>query len=179
MKQKLRKANFAAIRALSVQERLDASQSIRDQLAALPEFIGANTVFSYLPLPSEPDLTPLIDEARSWCFSRVLGENAMEFRVMEKLSLAVEGDHKIREPDPERCPLVAPGDAEIILVPGVGFDPENGNRLGRGKGHYDRYLARVREQSPRVTLVGVCFDCQLGEIPSEPHDQPMDIVVSG
>lgn len=103
----------------------------------------------------------------------------MEFRNMENLSLAIEGAFKIREPDPDRCPLVPPGDAEIILVPGVGFDPENGNRLGRGKGHYDRYLGQVRQQSPNVTVVGVCFDCQLGEIPSEPHDQPMDRVVSG
>lgn len=164
---------------MTMEERLSASRSICDQVSTLPEFIGAGTVFSYLPLPSEPDLTPLFDEARTWCFSRVLGEDSMEFRVMENLSLAVEGDYKIREPDPERCPLVAPGDAEIILVPGVGFDPENGNRLGRGKGHYDRYLSQVRRQSPRVTLVGVCFRCQLGKIPSEPHDQPMDRVISG
>ena len=54
----------------------------------------------------------------------------------------------------------------------MGFDAQ-GNRLGRGKGFYDRLLA-----SEGPLKVGVCFDFQFFErIPVEPHDRPVDRVV--
>ena len=62
---------------------------------------------------------------------------------------------------------------ELIVVPGVAYD-RCGNRVGRGKGFYDRLLA-----STHATKVGVGYDFQLvDDIDSEPHDVVMDLVVT-
>ncbi len=62
---------------------------------------------------------------------------------------------------------------ELIVVPGVAFD-RRGNRIGRGKGFYDRLLTETK-----ATTVGVGYDFQLvDDIDSEPHDVVMDLVVT-
>ena len=58
-------------------------------------------------------------------------------------------------------------------MPGVAFD-RKANRLGRGKGFYDRLLAQTH-----ALKIGICYDLQLlDEIPAEPHDIKMDIIVT-
>lgn len=64
---------------------------------------------------------------------------------------------------------------EAVLVPGLAFD-RDGRRLGRGGGHYDRFLARTR---PGCLRVGLCFEGQwLPAVPVEAHDQAVDAVVT-
>ncbi len=61
----------------------------------------------------------------------------------------------------------------FILVPGVGFSP-NGYRLGRGKGYYDKFLSKYTN----LFTIGVCFREQFYlDIPTEPHDIPMQKVI--
>ena len=75
--------------------------------------------------------------------------------------------------DPSRG--VDPKRLEVVLVPGVGFD-RRGNRLGQGKGFYDRFLASLSDNTLKV---GLAFDCQVvDEVPCDPHDQPMDWIVT-
>ena len=63
---------------------------------------------------------------------------------------------------------------DFIAVPGVAFD-RNGNRLGRGKGYYDRLLPRI----PQAYKVGICFKFQIvEEIPAEPFDIRMDEIIT-
>jgi 5-formyltetrahydrofolate cyclo-ligase len=62
----------------------------------------------------------------------------------------------------------------IIFVPGLAFDLE-GHRLGRGKGHYDRFLSGLDPAVKRPILIGLCFDEQLIKtVPTEAHDVLMD-----
>lgn len=62
----------------------------------------------------------------------------------------------------------------IILVPLIGFDAR-GNRLGQGGGYFDRYLARLTHK----LTIGVAYDCQeVEEIPTEPHDIPLDYIIT-
>ncbi|NDW09177.1 5-formyltetrahydrofolate cyclo-ligase [Dysgonomonas sp. 520] len=62
---------------------------------------------------------------------------------------------------------------DLIIVPGVAFDRQL-NRLGRGKGYYDRFLKQVK--APKI---GICFEFQLlDKIPIDEHDIPMDMVVT-
>ena len=64
---------------------------------------------------------------------------------------------------------------DVVIVPGLAFTA-GGRRLGQGGGWYDRYLPGVR---PDCVLVGVCFDEQvLAELPVEPHDVAVDVVVT-
>lgn len=66
----------------------------------------------------------------------------------------------------------------IVLVPGRAFDRER-QRLGRGNGGYDIWIAKQRQQNPATKYWGVAFEHQIvPSIPVESHDQPMDAVVT-
>lgn len=81
--------------------------------------------------------------------------------------------HGIREP--VEGPEIAPGDLDLVLMPGIAFD-RSGGRLGRGGGFYDRFLARL---SPTTTTIGICFGCQVVDrIPREDHDAGVDMLVT-
>ena len=81
-------------------------------------------------------------------------------------------------PDPYQA-LQPPADA-ALLVPDVMFCPllgftSSGGRIGYGAGFYDRWLAEHRP----ARAIGLAWDCQLEEsLPVEPHDQPLDLVVT-
>jgi 5-formyltetrahydrofolate cyclo-ligase len=67
---------------------------------------------------------------------------------------------------------------DAVIVPLVAFD-KAGHRLGYGAGFYDQTICRLREQQKDVMIVGVGFAAQqIGHIPSEPHDQRLDAVVT-
>ena len=83
----------------------------------------------------------------------------------------VLGLYKIYEPNPEVCKKIPIEEIDLILVPGLAFD-ENGNRLGYGKGYYDRLLASIS-----LTMkIGVGFQEQLykKELPIEENDRPVN-----
>ena len=62
---------------------------------------------------------------------------------------------------------------DLIIVPGVAFDRQH-NRLGRGKGFYDRLLSTLD-----VPKIGICYDFQLkDQIPAEPFDRKMDLIIT-
>lgn len=87
-------------------------------------------------------------------------------------TLAV-GAYGIREPRAD-WPVVAPAAIDLVVVPGVGFDPA-GNRLGYGGGYYDRLLPDLRAANPAVILVGLACRIQVVDrLPSDPHDVRMD-----
>jgi len=69
------------------------------------------------------------------------------------------------------APTAAP---TVAFVPLIGFTAA-GHRLGRGGGHYDRWLA----ENPGVTAIGLGWDCQLADaLPQEAHDQRLDMVIT-
>ena len=80
------------------------------------------------------------------------------------------GPFGIAQPDLESAE-VAPN---VVFVPLLGFT-KGGDRIGQGKGHYDRWL----EAHPGVVAIGLAWDCQLvDDLPVEPHDQPLHMVVT-
>ncbi|RUL89511.1 5-formyltetrahydrofolate cyclo-ligase [Tautonia sociabilis] len=85
----------------------------------------------------------------------------------------VPGPFGIPEPSAGAMEL-DPVRIDWVLVPGIAFDGQGG-RLGRGAGHYDRLLPRLRPEVPRLALV---LDPQwVDVIPTAMHDQPVDGVV--
>ena len=97
------------------------------------------------------------------------------YRVRDTTIDTVPGVWGIREPDPSRCPPADLDEIELIVVPGVAFTPM-GERLGYGGGYYDELLARWQRPPPRIAPA---FDLQVvGELPTTPHDQPVDVIVT-
>jgi 5-formyltetrahydrofolate cyclo-ligase len=83
------------------------------------------------------------------------------------------GYRGIREPA-ARTPVSIEG-SDVVLVPGVAFDPA-GRRLGYGGGFYDAFLAGIPTSIPRV---GLCFDLQVvDEVPAGDGDERVGIVVT-
>ena len=179
-KSEIRRQLFARIRALQPSERADHSAAIRSWLEKDASFQKAAVVFSFLALPGEPDLAPLVEAfpEKRWAFSRVTADDRITFHTMRGIGEAVMGSHGILEPDPTRHPEASPLDADLFLIPGVGFDPMTGTRLGRGKGHYDRYLSVARIKPQPAERVGVAFSIQCLDLVPEDHDIAMDRIVS-
>ena len=96
----------------------------------------------------------------------------MELRCYEGPNDLMGGFFNIMEPVGK--PFTQLESIDVAIVPGMGFDTR-GNRLGRGKGYYDRFLARI----PSLYKIGVCFPFQkMPGIPADDNDIMMDEVIS-
>ena len=131
-------------------------------------------VFFYYPLGKEVNLLPLADKlltsGKKIAFPRTSGED-MDFYQSTSLSDFQKGAFGIMEPIGETM-LEEP--EAMILVPGLGFD-KKGNRIGYGKGFYDRYFTRF----PDTQKLGIAYEVQiLEELPADEYDIPMDRIVT-
>ena len=66
---------------------------------------------------------------------------------------------------------------DVLLIPLVAFDC-SGNRLGRGKGYYDRWLQQIRQKKPWAVAIGIGWDFQCTMLEPEAWDQPLDAVLT-
>lgn len=148
------------------------SEQIMLQLAENPRFLAAQKVMLYASLPDEVQTLSFLETWRhrkTVILPTVVGDDIIPVELAENVEFA-EGDFHI--PEPQNHPYF--GDFDLIVVPGMAFD-KAGHRLGRGKGYYDRFLAK----HPQVYTIGLCFDFQLlPEVPSEPHDCLINEVIS-
>mgnify|MGYP003586388271 FL=1 len=101
-------------------------------------------------------------------------EETYKLSIITPRTKLVAGHHGIREPI-VRLPVLA-WDVDAFIVPGLAFDTLGG-RLGFGAGHYDAILSKAAK---RAAKIAVCYDWQILDeaLPQEPHDIPMDWVVS-
>jgi 5-formyltetrahydrofolate cyclo-ligase len=182
-KTNLRREMRAHLRALSPAARAEASLLICRAAASHPAFRKAKRVALFAPLPSEPDIHPLIEEA--WAEKkRVVLPFMLERREKPELNwhevaswddVVARGPMGLREPDPVRCPLVAPAELDCVFVPGLAFD-EEGHRLGRGGGFYDVFL---RHAPPKLPRIGLMFAAQqVKRVPREAHDYALPAVIT-
>ncbi len=163
------------IKAMSEKDRAAESRSVCRRVM---EELGDTSICVYSALPTEVDLTLLINELLEknvpLYFPRFeSGKNT--FRRVNSLDELKVGSFGIMEP-----PITAeelPSDSPLIaIVPGRAFD-KNGSRLGRGNGGYDHWIRDVRSKSPESKFWGVCFECQIvQEVPEEAHDERVDEV---
>ena len=157
--------------------RAKKSQAIVATVARHPKFAGSRRIALFSPLPSEPDIEGLWEGTpHQFCYPRV-ARGGMEFvDVPSRDHLTVAQWHgQIREDNSPEARIIPPAEIEIIVIPGLAFT-SYGERLGRGGGYYDRYLALL----PAATFkIGVCFGVQIVEtLPMEPHDQRVDAVAT-
>jgi 5-formyltetrahydrofolate cyclo-ligase len=150
-----------------------SSRDINEHLLKLESLRTARTVMAFHPLPGEVDLLPLMEmiSGKCWVFPRVDGTDLTLHRWSPQSSWT-KGAFGIREPDPLSWPHISPGEVDLALIPGLAFD-RLGNRLGRGKGFYDRFLA-----SQGFTGLKIGVGPLIDRVPVEPHDIRMDLVVS-
>jgi 5-formyltetrahydrofolate cyclo-ligase len=171
----LRASAAAARRALDRPTRAEASTAVVARLLELSSLRRARTVLLYAATRDEVDLAHLIDPlsrrgART-LFPRVR-DDGLDLVATADLRTLQLGYRGIREPV---GPRIGPEAVEVVVAPGLAFDP-HGGRIGQGGGHYDRLLATLPETTLRI---GVCFACQVvPQVPRAAHDQPVDLVVT-
>lgn len=177
-KQLLRREKLQARRDLAAEYRKCADELIRTHLEALPEYGNASVIAAYASDGTEPDLIPLLRKARmegkTVCLPRWCNDSTYEMAEPDADFTLVEGKWKMPEP-PGNAPAVPDFMLKkaLWLIPGVAFDEQCG-RLGRGKGIYDRFLARVGG-----VPLGIFYECQkTAVLPMESHDQPLYLVVT-
>ena len=162
-------ARKAFVRTLSDADRARLEQRLAEHLTSL--FAGVSVVGGYCPLGSEINPVSAMEEARAVgaivgypCFANP----AKPFKFLAGDPLE-PGPFGMMQPE-KRHPVVEP---DLVLVPLIAVD-RRGSRLGRGKGHYDRALVRLKKHKAR--LVGLGWPLQrLGDlIPADDWDIPLD-----
>ena len=178
-KQEARRQVREAIARLLPDEREQKEAAIRGRLFALDAFLGARQVILYVTIPGEeidtfPIIERLLGEGRRVFAPRVLGAaGEMAFCEVPAIGALNPGAFGILEPPDGHA--AEPAEIDFVLVPGLGFDRAL-NRLGRGGGFYDRFLADPQLHAVKCALA---YDCQiLDELPHDAHDRPVDILVT-
>ena len=173
MDKKELRANIKLLKKQHTKEQLlEQSELILAKLERHPDFRNARIVMLYSALPDEVQTQAFLEKWRhekKIILPTVVGDDIIPVELAENTGFAV-GDFNILEPQNE--PYT--GGYDLIVVPGVAFD-RNGNRIGRGRGYYDRFLCKHLD----VKRIGICFDFQLvDEVPTEPNDIKMNEVIS-
>lgn len=135
-------------------------------------FRQANKVALYHALPGEVQTAPFLEKwyKKKQLLLPVIKDTDLSLELYTGKNNLKTGSLGILEPIPETKEHICP---ELIIVPGIAFDKQL-NRLGRGKGYYDRLLADVS-----VPCIGVCFHFQLfDQIPTDIHDRKMSMIIT-
>ncbi|MGI6221994.1 MAG: 5-formyltetrahydrofolate cyclo-ligase [Prevotella sp.] len=174
-KSELRKEIRQRKRQFTQQQLREQSLGVISRLLNHPKVKAAQTVLFYYSLPDEvfthEAVDQLVGQGKRVLLPVVLPNNEMELRVYVGPESMQEDCYHILEPCGATFTDLAKID--VGLIPGMSFDAK-GHRLGRGKGYYDRFLAKV----PSLYKIGVCFPFQkLDEVPSDKFDIVMDEVI--
>jgi 5-formyltetrahydrofolate cyclo-ligase len=173
MKHEIRKTIRAQKKELGKDKLLAMSLPITELIESNKQYQDAPIVMLYHPLWDEVDVRPLFDRAlasgKRVILPTVKGDDIIPVEITSDTQWVV-GDFDILEPVAEPYQ----GNIDLIVIPGVAFDLSL-NRLGRGKGYYDRFLAH----HPNAYRLGVCFKFQMvDEVPTEPFDLPMHELIT-
>ena len=176
-KARMRREIMQRIGALPPEERVVQEARLADRLVLLPGFGPAQVVLIHVAVFAEEVATkPMLQTAleagkRLICPKVNSDRRELELReVTDPKRDLVAGFRGIPEPGPG-CRVVGPREVDWVLVPGLAFD-RRGYRLGRGGGYYDRLLPTLRPDAARWALI---FAAQwVEQVPTEPHDKPVD-----
>lgn len=153
-------------------ERIAAAHRVFDRVRQLAPFMMAQKVLLYYSLSDELSTREFISDmsgSKQFFLPRVNGVD-LEILPYDRTRMHL-GAFRIEEPSGDDIMDIA--DIDLIVVPAVAFDRQ-GNRVGRGKGYYDRLLSRSK-----AITIGVCYDFQLvDEFVTDDHDIPVDFVVA-
>jgi 5-formyltetrahydrofolate cyclo-ligase len=164
-----------------VQREADA-RALAALVLELPEISRARCVAAYASMPGEPETGALRQALRESgvrvLLPVVLADGHLDWAVDTvdlRPAVGVGGP----EPTGPRLGLEGIGQADVVIVPALAVD-SLGNRLGQGAGYYDRTLRLIDATVPVLALVheSEVLDAAIEPIPVEPHDLPVDAVVT-
>ena len=163
---------------LSEEEYLSKSEKIITKLKSLSEFKNSQTIHCYVSLNerNEVNTLPLIKELAQEKRKLVVpvtnfNDGSLRHVHLKDFDLLKENKWGVLEP--QSGEEVAPEDLDLVIVPMAGGDRRK-NRIGYGKGFYDRFLSKV--DCPKV---GLLFDdCLVEQVPVEDFDIPLSTMIT-
>jgi len=160
---------------LSKKEVLEKSRVIGKKLFYLNDFEKSHSILFYVSFNNEVFTHTMIKKCLNEKevvvpLSNIQNETLILSKI-EKWEDLHLGSYGILEP--KRIIEFIPEKIDLIIVPGVGFD-DKGNRLGHGKGYYDKLL-----QKTNARKIGLAFECQIvDKIPTDENDVPVDLIIT-
>lgn len=175
LRRQMRAAKREFFSTHTLQEQHSLAEEILGRVEQSEAFRRARVVLAYYSLSDElftHDFVQRWAGKKTILLPKVVGDDLTLHRYTNAMSMS-EGAFGIMEPcTPEFTDYAA---VDMVIVPGVAFDRQ-GNRLGRGRGYYDRLFASRLPHN--IYKVGVCYPFQLVEsVPTEPRDVQMDEVI--
>jgi 5-formyltetrahydrofolate cyclo-ligase len=153
-------------------------------ISGLPCWKHHQTILLFLSMKDEIDTFPLLECAfhdRKTVFApKIIDDTLRFFHITSPGGPWETGAFGIREPavvsTESALPLLPAHFPCLIITPGLAFD-RKGNRLGRGKGYYDRFFAELDAQNLPYFSIGLCMPSQIVDhLPAKPWDKKMDAV---
>lgn len=160
--------------AISEKEWEEKSHLIYEKVIAHPFFLNADAVYCYVDYNHEADTHAIIEKAwklhKKTAVPKVNGDS-MEFYYIKSFSELQEGHFHILEP---AAAFPAADENVLVIMPGTAFD-EKRNRIGYGKGYYDKYL----QKHTNYRTMAIAFDFQIVEfIPADAYDICPEVIVT-
>lgn len=205
-KANIRKEILSRLKSQEESERLAKSRSIEEKLFSIPEFIQARCVMFFVSFDGEVDTIVMIRHAQQMgkkvavpvIYARSLaatknlskrtpkescsgtrrmgGEKLIASLLKSSDNELIPGPYGILQPAESDILELSLDDIDLVIVPGVAFD-RKGNRLGRGKGYYDRFLKDLTLKG--IPSIGIAFDFQVVDnIPTLSHDLPVTKLIT-
>lgn len=176
-KQLIRQKILKKLKKQKKEESRKRSLKIKKILFSQPQFLQADRIMFYISKESEVDTTSMIKDALRMGKKVIVPVTLVEKRKIipsqvkdYKQELEI-GRYGIYQPKRSFFRKVLLKDIDLVIVPGVAFD-RTGNRLGRGGGYFDRFLAKIKKRN--IPMFGLAFKCQvLKQLPVFAHDIPV------
>jgi len=169
-KQALRSKILLKLKNHKEEDRKNKSRLIKNKLLRQKVFKKAKKVMFYIAMKGEVETREMIESALR--LGKIIAvpvcvKNRASLRpaILNSHAHLKKGPYGVSEPVINR--FIRPEDLDLVIAPGVAFD-KKGNRLGRGKGYYDRFLSKLPKDTPSI---GLAFRLQiLPVVPTTFHD---------
>lgn len=172
-KQRLRDSLKLLHHSISVDEKRSRAAVLWNKVEAMQSFQSAKTVLLYWSLDDEVYTHDFIRKRYTQKIIALpcIHEDGLLLRRFTGVETMTIGQQfSLAEPAGEVITAVR---IDLAFIPGVAFDGQ-GNRLGRGKGYYDRFLPQLH-----CPTIGICYDRQMVEtIPVQEHDRGVNQIMT-
>ena len=170
MKNKEKLRQWAKTQRLSQYSELQ-TETILKKLKKLDIFKQSNNIMVFYPLKNELNLLPLLVEKKNFSFPVIQDNEIIPYKNNGQFYI---GKYNIKEPQNSKIQNME--DLDLVIVPALCVDL-NGNRIGYGKGYYDRFIKKLNRNKVKI-LVGIPDDLVVEKIENDEFDEKVDFIIT-